>query len=61
MLLKSPLINNGGIMQIEHSEKHSVTIYGKKVYYINPLIAIREIANKNESDYIFENIDELPE
>lgn len=61
MLLKSPLINNGGIMQMEQSEKQPVIIYGKKVYFINPLIAKKEISLQKEPNYLYEDIEDLPE
>ena len=49
-------------MQIKHSEKQPDSIYGKKVYYINPHIAIKEIVLQNERDYLYEDItEELPD
>ena len=45
-------------MQIEHSEKQPLSIYGMKVYYINPLIAVKEIVLHNEPEYLYEDFSE---
>jgi hypothetical protein len=45
-------------MQIEHSENHPVSYYGKKVYYFNPLIARKETTAKNEPSYLYEDTED---
>ncbi len=44
-------------MQIEQSEKQPLSILGKKVYNFNPLIARKEIIDKNEQRHLYEDIE----
>ena len=46
---------------MEQSEKQPVIIYGKKVYFINPLIAKKETSLQKEPNYLYEDIEDLPE
>ena len=40
------------------SHKQPVSYYGKKIYYINPLIAKKADKAKKEPDYSTENVEE---
>ena len=45
-------------MEKEHPEKQPVPYYGKKVYYINPIIANKDRDGKKEPEYWYEDIED---
>ena len=44
-------------MDDDDTPKHPVSFYGKKVYYINPLIAKKALPTKKEPEQRYEDVE----